>query len=164
MGKSRGFNFALLMLAILAGCSTEGQLTTTAPSNGKIVAGKVAALNVEASDPAVAAQLRGQVATQLLGTGMFSNIIGPNGEGADCTITVKLTKVDQVSGVTRVLFGALAGRNEIDGQVTVTDAKTNQVLRSFSFTGESAAHPFSGKSDIKDAEEKAAEEIILGLK
>jgi hypothetical protein len=164
MGKSRGFNFALLMLGFLAGCSTEGQLTTTAPSNGKVVAGKVAALNVEASDPAIAAQVRGQVATQLLGTGMFTNITGPNGEGADCTITVKLTKVDQVSGVSRVMFGALAGRNEIDGLVTVTDAKTNQTLRSFSFTGESAAHPFSGKSDIKDAEEKAAEEIILGLK
>ena len=164
MGKSKGFIFALSTLAIFAGCSTEGQLTTTVPSNGKAVVGRVAALNVEASDPAVAAKVRGEVATQLLGTGLFSSISGPYGEGADCTITVKLTKVDQVSGFSRVMFGALAGRNEIDGLVTVTDAKTNQILRSFSFTGESAAHPFSGKSDIKDAEEKAAEEIILGLK
>ncbi len=95
---------------------------------------------------------------------MFSSITGPNGEGADCTITVRLTKVTEVSGVSRVMLGALAGRNEIDGAVTVVDAKTQQILRSFSFVGESAAHPFSGKSDIKDAEAKATDEIILGLK
>ena len=156
-----------VMLAILSGCATEGHFTTNAGSNGKAVTGKVAALVVEApnSDAAsVALQLKGQVAAQLLGAGMFSSIADPNTGGADCTITVKLTKVDEVSGVSRVMLGVLAGRNTIEGLVTVTDAKTNQTLRSFTFTGESASHPISGKSDIKDAEEKAAEEIIAGLK
>jgi Domain of unknown function (DUF4410) len=163
---ARGLIVAL-MLAILAGCSTEGQFAAKESPNRKAVVGKVAALNVEAPNSdaaAVASQLKGQVAAQLLGAGLFSSITGPSGEGADCTITVKLTKVGEVSGVSRVLFGVLAGRNRIEGEVTVTDAKTNQTLRSFSFVGESASHPFSGKSDIKDAEVKAAEEIMLGLK
>jgi hypothetical protein len=140
-------------LAILSACSTEGQFAQNGAPNGKVVTGKVAALIVEApnSDEAsVAVKLRGEVATQLLGAGMFSSIVDPNTGGADCTITVKLTKVGEVSGVSRVMFGALAGRNTIEGLVTVTDGKTNQTLRSFTFTGASASHPFSGKSDIKD--------------
>ena len=136
------------MFAALQGCSTEGNFATKDGANGKAVTGKIVALTVEPPNPdkaSVAAQLRGQISEQLLGTGAFGSIAGLGGEGADCAITVKLTKVDEVSGVSRVMLGALAGRNAIEGVVTVTDPKTNQTLRSFSFTGASASHPFFGK-------------------
>lgn len=155
-----------LILGIVTGCSTTGSLVMHESIEGRTVRAAVAALTVISPDSNgndVAIQLRGQVAAHLLGAGLFKNISDQNDQTADFKISIKLTEITEVSGVSRVMWGALAGANKIAGDVTAIDVKTGQNIRAFSFRGESASHPFSGKSDIKDAINKAAEEIIKGL-
>ncbi len=167
--KIRNISLALVLIFVfgmVAGCSTTGDLKMHQSVNGKTIKAAVVALIVTPPSPKennVAIQLRGQVAAQLLGAGLFKSITDQGSQDADYEVNIKLTRVDEVSGVSRVLLGALAGSNKIAGNVTVIDAKTKQTVRSFSFRGESAAHPFSGKSDISDAISKSAEEIIKGL-
>ena len=168
--QTKNFSLTLVsifVLGIVTGCSTTGSVTMHESSiAGKTIQGAVVALAVTPPNPDgndVAIQLRGQVAAQLLGAGLFKSITGQGDQNADYKLDIKLTTIDEVSGVSRVLWGAMAGTNKIAGGVTVIDVKTGQTVRSFSFVGESAAHPFSGKSDIKDAINKAAEEIIKGL-
>lgn len=156
----------IFILGVVTGCSTTGSFEMHEFIEGKTIKAAVVALIVappNSNGNDVAIQLRGQVATQLLGAGLFKSITDQGDQDADYKISIKLTKIYEVSGVSRVLWGILAGSNKITGDVTVIDVKTGQTVRSFSFHGESAAHPFSGKSDIKDAINKATEEIIKGL-
>ncbi len=154
----------ILVLGIITGCSTTGSVTMHESSvPAKAIKGMAVALVVTPSGNDVVIPLRGQVAAQLLGAGLFRSITDESDPNADYKISINLTTIDEVSGVSRVLWGTLAGRNKIAGDVTVIDVRTGQKVRSFSFVGESAAHPFSGKSDIKDAINKAAEEVIKGL-
>ena len=153
-------------LAALTACSTTGTMTMNSQSQDSVIKGRGVALIVtapHASESDIVIQLRGQVATQLLGAGLFQSITDPTGKEADYKIDIKLTKVDVVSGLSRVLWGAMAGSNKLAGNVTVIDARTGQVVRSFSFEGDSAANPLSGKADMKDAIDAASEEIIKGL-
>jgi hypothetical protein len=101
---------------------------------------------------------------QLLGAGLSKSITDQGDPDADYEISIKLTKTYEVSGESRVFLGILAGSNKIAGDVTVIDLKTGQTVRSFSFRAKSAAHPASGKSDIRDAINKATEEVIKGLR
>ena len=156
----------IFILGMVTGCSTTGSLKIHESIEGRTLKGAVAALIVthpNSNENDIAIRLRGQVATHLLGGGLFKSITHQGDQDADYKISIKLTEIDEVSGVSRVLWGVLAGSNKIAGDVTVIDVKTGQTARSFSFRGESALHPFSGKSDIKDAIEKASEEIIKGL-
>lgn len=156
----------IFILGIATGCSTTGSLEMHESIEGKTIRAAVVALIVtppNSNGNDVAIQLRGQVAAHLLGAGLFKSIANQGDQDADYKISIKLTEIDEVSGASRVMWGPLAGSNKIAGDVTVIDVKTGQTVRSFSFRGESAAHPFSGKSDIKDAIDKAAEEIIKGL-
>lgn len=166
--KFNSFFSAMLVVSVVglaAGCSTTGSLNMHEARQGHSIKGAVASLTTLAPDEKgndTAIQLRGQVAAHLLGAGLFKSISNKGEKDSDYNIAIKLTEIDEVSGVSRVLLGVLAGSNKIAGDVTVTDG-TGQTVRSFSFLGESASHPFSGKSDIKDAINKSAEEIIKGL-
>lgn len=162
------FRAALLAstLGVLTACSTTGTMTMNGSTQDSVINGKNVALTVtapEASESDIVSKLRGQVATQLIGSGMFKSITDPTGEDAYYKLDIKLTKVEEVSGVSRVLLGTLAGSNKLAGIVTITNARTGQVVRSFSFEGDSASHPFSGKSNMRDAIDVATEEIIKGL-
>lgn len=154
------------LIGVATGCSTSGSLKVHEARQGQAVKGTAVTLTTLAPDEKgtdIAIQLRGQVAAHLLGAGLFKSIANQADKDSDYNIAIKLTQIDEVSGTSRVLLGVLAGSNKIAGDVTVTDARTGQTVRSFSFLGESASHPFSGKSDIKDAVSKSAEEIIKGL-
>ena len=156
----------LFILSIVTGCSTTGSLTIHKSVEGKTIKGTAVVLTVtppNAKGNNVAIQLKGQVVIQLLGAGLFKSITGEGDQDANYNIFIKLTEINEVSGVSRVMWGAMAGSNKIAGDVTVIDVKSGQSVRSFSFRGESASHPFSGKSDIKDAINEASEEIIKGL-
>ncbi len=169
MSKLKVFSGTLILffaLGIIMGCSTSGSYKMRDSIEGKTIKGAVVGLTVVPPNPdalSIAIQLRGLVATQLLGAGLFKTISDSSDKNADYDISIKLTNLREVSGVSRVMWGAMAGPNSVGGEVTVNDIKTGQTVRSFSFEGESASHPFSGKSDIKDAISRAAEEIINGL-
>lgn len=154
------------MLSMVTACSTTGTMTMNSQAQGQVIKGANVALVVTAPDANennVVIKLRGEVASQLLGAGLFKSIANEAGNDADYKIDIKLTKIEVVSGLSRVMLGVLAGSNKVAGDVTVINVKTGRPVRSFSFDGESASHPFSGKSDIKDAIDAASEEIIKGL-
>lgn len=157
-------------LMLVVGCSTSGSIRMHDSVGDKTIKGSTVSLivfpNVSESngnENDIAIKLRGQIAAQLLGAGLFKNIAGDGDQGIDHKITVKITEIREVSGVARVMWGAMAGNNKVAGEVTVINIKTGDDIRSFSYIGESAAHPFSGKSDIRDAIDRAAEEIVKGL-
>ena len=166
--KMLSFTLGLIfVLGIAAGCSTTGSLKMHESMEGKPIKGAVVALiisspNANVNDNVVI-KLWEQLTAHLLGRGLFKNVTGEADQQADYKITIKLTEINEVSGVARVVWGGLAGTNKIAGDVSVIDVKTGKTVRSFSFTGESASHPFSGKSDIRDAIDRATEEIIKGL-
>ncbi len=138
------------------------QSSTTNPIKGRVVA-----LDVTSNIPEhnnVVINFRGAIASKLLGNGLFQTITDSGNHNAEYLISINLTDIKEVSGVSRVMLGVLAGANKIAGNVNVVEAMTGQTIKSFSFVGESASHQMSGKSDIKDAIEKASEEIIKGLK
>ena len=153
-------------VSMITACGTSGSFTIHHSSTEElIIQGSVVDLIVtppNSDGTSVAIQLRGIVAAQLLGAGLFKSIANPGGD-ADYKITVILTEIDDVSGTSRVLWGLLAGSNIIEGVVKILNSKTGQMVRSFSFHAESASHPNSGKADMSDAIAKAAEEIIKGL-
>lgn len=153
-------------VSMITACGTSGSFTIHHSSTEEVITqGSVVDLIVtppNSDGTSVAIQLRGHVAAQLLGAGLFKSIANPGGD-ADYKITVVLTEIDDVSGTSRVLWGLLAGSNIIEGVVKILNNKSGQMVRSFSFHAESASHPNSGKADMSDAIAKAAEEIIKGL-
>ncbi len=154
------------LLVIAVGCSTTGSLTMHDYFDGQKIKGTTAVLKINHPDhdgTNIARQLRGEVAAQLLGSGLFRSITDEDDQDASHKILIKLTDIREVSGVSRVMWGALSGNNKVAGDVVVINLMTGQTERSFSFIGESAAHPMSGKSDMKDAISKSAEKIIKGL-
>lgn len=156
----------IFVFAIITGCSTTGNYKILNSMEGKTIKGTVVALTVtprNSEGNSIATQLRGQVAAQLLGAGLFKSITDSSDQNADYSISIKVMDTREVSGFSRVMWGAMAGPNSVAGEVTVNDIKTGQTVKSFSFEAESASHPFSGKADIKDAVNRAAEEIINGL-
>lgn len=148
------------------GCSPTGSFKMQKFIEGETIKAAVVALIVtppNSNGNDVAIHLRGQVAAHLLGAGLFKSITEQGDQNADYKISIKLTTIYEVPYSSRYHFGVLAGSNKITGDVNVIDVKTGQTVRSFSFHGKSAAHPLSGKSDMKDAINKATEEIIKGL-
>ncbi|MFC1895497.1 DUF4410 domain-containing protein [Thermodesulfobacteriota bacterium] len=156
----------IFILVMLTGCSTTGSLKINESVEGQTIKGAVVALIVTTPNSnrnEVAIHLREQVVKHLLGACLPKNITEQGDQNADYMIAIKLTTIHKVPYSSRYHCGVLAGSNKITGDVTVIDVKTGQTVRSFSFHGKSAAHPLSGKSDMKDAINKATEEIIKGL-
>lgn len=89
------------------------------------------------------------------------------GEAADAgegTIIVKaaISQIKKVSGFTRFMAGAFAGRASMTTDVSFIDAPSKKVLGTYSITGESGGTGYSGGTS--DAVVKAAEGIADILK
>ena len=133
---------------------------------GKTIKGVIAALTVTPSTPSgheVGLQLRREVASQLREAGLFKSIKEQDDQNSDYKISIILTTIDEVPYTNRAPFGFLAGSDKIAGDVTVIDAKTGQIVRSFSFSSKSGYYDLSGKIFMGQAIHKAAEEIIKAL-
>ncbi|MEK9714017.1 MAG: DUF4410 domain-containing protein [Thalassolituus sp.] len=153
-------------LLALVGCSTKGSITMMESVPGVMVQGESLKLDVVSEKQeakAIAEKLKGQIATQIIGSGAFSNL-SSDANATDFSIVINVKSIREVSGTERVMLGALAGSNKVAGDVSVTNSANGEVVKSFKFIGESASHPFSGKSDMRDAIERAAEEIMTGLR
>jgi len=101
------------ILGVMSGCSTSGSLNVHESVTDEPIQGKTVDLKVVPSNAAwnqVAFRLKGAVLTQLLGAGLFKEV---SDEDANYKITIKLTEVREVSGVSRVMLGVFAGSNQI---------------------------------------------------
>lgn len=145
------------------GCSTSGSLKIHESIRNVTIKEAVVDLNVipvNSNWNNVSNELKEQIANQLRRTSLSEK---KTDESADYKISITLEEVYEVSGENRSLFGVLLGPNKISGDVTVINIKTNQLVRYFSFQGESSSHPYSVVNDIGSAIYRAAEEIIRGI-
>ncbi len=89
------------------------------------------------------------IRSSLVGAGMAERVVAGD-QPHDVVLEVRIERTRTVSGTERVLFGALAGRNEVASTDRLLD-RSGTVLRSFKIESASAAHPFSGESGASDA-------------
>jgi len=85
------------------------------------------------------------------------------GEATKCDVRVRLLTATEVSQGARILFGVLAGANELALQVDVFETANRNLVVSFTTKGESASHLLSSENDMDDAIREAVDEVILEL-
>jgi hypothetical protein len=154
----------------LFACSSVGELKVERDFDTRIDHGSAASLSVqldeqvektEAVQEAVR-RLRYQLFGRLVGEGVFSEIV-PSGETAKYDVQVRLLAVTEVSQTSRILFGVLAGANELAVRVNVIDTADQNSLVSFMAKGKSASHPLSSENDMDDAIREAVDKVIYEL-
>jgi hypothetical protein len=158
---------ALVLVLLVPACGSSGTLTVAQPKTQAIPPGKVAALSVTAEDDAdsrnAAARLREILGDRLVAARLFKEVV-PAGQPADYRITIALSDVDTVSDAGRILFGVMAGDNELTGDVTVIDVKSGGMVTRFQVTGAAPSTPIEGENGIEGAIRQAAKQTIEGLK
>ena len=159
--------FALVALIGVAACSTEGKVTPlTSSVAAPLPAASVWSLTVKGCERLNnCEELRSAIAGRLVGASLAERIVVA-GQTAQLSLTVDVNRVRTVSGTERVLFGVLAGRNEVAGLVTLQDLRASSpgTLRSFRVEAGSASHPFSGESGVQDAYREFASDVVSGLR
>ena len=156
---------------IIFGCSSKGELQVQRGSDTRIDHKAVASLSVEPDERVekteavleAVRRLRGQLFGRLVSEGVFGRVV-QEGDASQYNVRARLLTAAQVSQTARILFGVLAGRNELAVQVDVFDAANNALLVSFTAKGKSASHPLSSENDMDDAIREAVDEIIVELK
>jgi len=154
---------AIAGLLVLAACSTEGHVTPLVGGVAVMPRASSWALSVQnCPQPSQCEDLRTSLAGRLVGAGLAERIVS-GGQPAELSLDVQVTRIRTVSGVERVLFGAIAGRNEVASMDILRD-RNGTVLRSFSVESASAAHPFSGESGLSDAYRQFAADTASALR
>jgi len=159
--------FAAIALLGVTACSTEGRVTPLISGNAEPM--PVAAtwsLTVRGCERTIDCDdLRSTIAGRLVGANLAEKIVA-GGQTAQLGLTVEINRIRTVSGVERVLFGALAGRNEVVATAILQEYRgaTPNTLRSFKVESGSAAHPFSGESGLQDAYRQFATDVVSGIR
>jgi hypothetical protein len=94
--------------------------------------------------------------------GSFARVV-QTGEAAQYDVQVRLLAAAEVSQSARILFGVLAGANELAVRVEGFNTANHALLVSFTAMGKSASHPLSSENDMDAAIREAVDEIIKGL-
>ena len=164
-------HIATLALAVLlAGCSSTGTVKVDKPATGSIdhrataavlVSADSAIKNKEGVSEAVR-RLRGQLFGRLMSEGVFRQVVHP-GEPARYKVEATLLGATEVSQSSRILFGVLAGANELSVRVEVFEQGQPAPIMSLVAKGESASHPMSSQNDMDDAIREVVDEVVLLL-
>jgi len=164
--------FLAFAVSFLPACSSSGQMKMLQPlkETDRIDHTATAILNVvpgEGLQPdedlrEIILSLRGQLFGRLVSDGVFKQVVH-EGEPAKYYVRVQVNTADQVSMGARIMFGVLAGANELDVRVEVFEESSDNSIMTFTVLGESASHPFSGESEMEDAMREVVNKIILSL-
>lgn len=154
----------LLLTSLLAtvGCSSTGQYhMVTAPvlmqSSYETVNINVVSNSEEGNE--VAGDVKSVLAGQLLADGHFHRVSQDN---PNINVTVNITDFNKVGRVKMILLGALAGKNEIDGNVIVTDT-AGKLLKNFDVMGQSSYNQYSTSSEYGTALKEFAKNVSHGV-
>lgn len=154
-----------LLIALLAACTAGGHLQATGPSS-EMKANyddvKLVFKTTATNSGDIVPDMRGAIVGQLLGTGKFKRVVGPN-DPADLVLNFDITDYRRVGVAERVFIGVMAGPNRLTVKVMASDGKTGVVIRQFDATGESASHLLSGEAGYGDALREVAKQVALGL-
>jgi hypothetical protein len=156
----------LIALLFLTACNSSGTLAVSTPKAEPIPAGKVVALSVTAAEDEDSQDAAGRLQNELFGRlvteGVFRQVV-QSSQPADYRMTVALSGVEKVSQASRILFGVLAGSNELKADVTLVNT-AGKVVEKFTVTGESASHPLSDENGLSDAVREAASKTVQALR
>ena len=163
-------SFLALVFGMLVACASSGQLKMMQPPTEQIDHNAVTVLTVipgEGLQPdedlrEVILRLRGQLFGRLVSDGIFRQVVH-EGERAKYYVRVRVNTAEQVSMAARIMFGVLAGANELDVRVEVFEESSEISIMAFTVSGESASHILSGESEMEDAIREVVDKIILGL-
>lgn len=154
---------AAVLLLALAACSTEGKVTPMLAASAPLPAARSWSLSVHGCQkPSDCNEVRVEVLAALLNASLIEGITPP-GQLAPAALDIDVTRIRDVSMGERILFGAMAGRNEIVANVTLKN-DAGLPLRSFKVESASAAHPLSGKTSAQDAYRQFGSDIVSGLR
>jgi len=164
--------FLALVFGVLSACSSSGQMKMLQPlkETERIDHNATTVLNVvpgEGLQPdedlrEIILNLRGQLFGRLVSDGVFKQVVH-EGDPAKYYVRVQVNVADQVSMGARIMFGVLAGANELDVRVEVFEESSDNSIMTFTASGESASHPFSGESEMEDSIREVVNKIILTL-
>lgn len=159
--KTAGF---IALQALLVGCSSRSTMVTVQPLVANLGTYSSVVLSVQSAVTddvkKEMSDLEGLALSKIKALNLFQNTQLGDGTGAQPgTLIVKasITKIKKVSGTTRFLLGAFAGRASMTTDVLVIDAADGKTLGSYSITGQSGGTGVSGGTS--DAVQKAAEGI-----
>ena len=156
---------ALIVLSIiLAGCTASHKMVSIEPSESDLRSYSAVVLSVESN---VADDVQKEMTdleklavAKIKALNIFKSVQLGNGERAPAgTLVVKasISKMRKVSGTSRFMVGAFAGRASMTMDVILSDAVTKESIGSYSITGQSGGTGVSGGTS--DAVNKAAEGI-----
>jgi len=166
MNKQRIMPLAgLIVLSIfLAGCTASRKTVSIEPSESDLRSYSAVVLSVESNVTddvhKEMTDLERLAVAKIKALNIFQSVQLGNGEGAPArTLIVKtsISKMRKVSGKSRFMVGAFAGRASMIVDVTLSDAVTKESIGSYSITGQSGGTGVSGGTS--DAIDKAAEGI-----
>ena len=164
--------FGLISICLLPACSSSGQVKILSPLEEtaridhnatailEVVPGK--GLQPDEDLREMILNLRGQLFGRLVSDGIFKQVVH-EGDPAKYYIRVYVNIADQVSMGARIMFGVFAGANELSVRVGVFEESSENSIMTFTASGESASHPFSGESEMEDAIREVVNKIILSL-
>ena len=156
---------ALIVLHIvLAGCTASHKMVSLQPSESDLRSYSAVVLSVESN---VADDVQKEMTdlerlavAKIKALNIFQSVQLGNGERAPAgTLIVKasISKIRKVSGTSRFMTGAFAGRASMTVDITFSDSVTKESIGSYSITGQSGGTGVSGGTS--DAVNKAAEGI-----
>jgi len=162
--------FVIVSLFVISSCSSKGELRVQHSLDTRIDHAAVASLSVQPDERVkkteavleAVRRLHGQLFDRLVSEGVFARVVQA-GETAMYDVRVRLLTATEVSQGARILFGVLAGANELAVQVDVFETASRNLVVSFTAKGESASHPLSSENDMDDAIREAVDEVILEL-
>jgi hypothetical protein len=155
--------FSLILL--VAACTAGGNYKVTGPSSElrtSYDSVKLVFKTTATNSADIVPDMRGAIVGQLLGTGRYTRVVGPN-DPADLVLNFDITDYRRVGVAERVFIGVMAGPNRLTVLVSATDGKTGAVVRQFQATGESASHLLSGEAGYADALREVAKQVAIGM-
>jgi hypothetical protein len=161
-----------LFIIFLSGCSSTGSLQMNQQLKRSIDHNAKSAVfvhphdkmkNVDEGVKNAVQNLKSELFGRLVSEGVFSQVVNDT-QNAEYKLDVSLIAADEVSQGMRIMFGVLAGSNELKAQVQLIEVATDKSLADFTVAGESASHPLSSENDMDDAINQVTDKIIVALK
>jgi hypothetical protein len=165
-----GCFLAACLLVSLIGCASSGAVTNiSAASTGLPISRDFVIVETSSALSDVEPQkslLNALVISGLQQTQKFGRVSGNQTAikpTSGIKVNVDIKEVNAVSDVARVMVGAFAGQASILVQVTITDVKSGNQIRTFEAEGKSSAgYAFAGTTDqaVQRVAEQIAAEVV----
>ena len=120
-------------------------------------------VNVDTAYRDIGTQVRTTLFTSLVSEGIFARVVAPS-DTSGYELQVQITEVKKVSGTSRFMVGAFAGRNHITASVRLMKRGNATPILSFIATGESSAMPMTSATEMSDAVRELDQKIREALK